>query len=203
MSVSTTAPPQLSSLDLRAAFAHVPQSVVLIGAEIAGAPAGLLASTFTVGVSLDPPLATVAVQHSSRTWPQLREHPGHLGVSVLGGHQEHLPRQLATKDSVERFAGVEYETDDDGALLLPDSPLRLSTRIYDQFPAGDHDVVVLEILGLSTDSSQPGLVFHRSGFTPLASPEAQTTAERPSQGTAGSAAGASGEHQAHRAGRKA
>ncbi|GFZ88327.1 flavin reductase family protein [Nesterenkonia alkaliphila] len=168
LSAATLAQPQTPAdpLALRAAFAQFPQGVVVLGAEIDGAPEGLVASTFTVGVSLDPPLVSFAVQHTSSTWPRLRRAP-QLGVSVLGEEQQGLCRQIAAKDRSQRFAGVEYSTDDAGALAIAHSPLHLRTRLYNQFPAGDHDVVLLEVLDLTVDEARPGLVFHQSTFKPL------------------------------------
>lgn len=167
MSVSTTPVTAVSHLDLRQAFAQFPQGVVVVGAQVGGTPEGLVASTFTVGVSLDPPLVTFAVQHTSNTWPRLREGASHLGVSVIGADDEGLCRQISSKDRANRFAGVDYTTDDDGALTLDTSPLWLKTRVYNQFTAGDHDIVVLEILDLGADQTKQGLVFHHSTFKPL------------------------------------
>ncbi|TLP74310.1 flavin reductase family protein [Nesterenkonia sphaerica] len=177
LSAATLARPSVSAealdpLELRAAFAQFPQGIVVVGAEIDGAPQGLVASTFTVGVSLDPPLVTFAVQHTSGTWPRLREAASHLGVSVIGAEQQGLCRQIASKDRAQRFAGVDYITDDDGTLVLNATPLWLKTRIYNQFTAGDHDIVVLEVLDLAADATRGGLVFHQSAFTPLPSHEA-------------------------------
>ncbi|RJN32684.1 flavin reductase family protein [Nesterenkonia natronophila] len=162
----------LDPLELRAAFAQFPQGIVVISAEIEGTPQGLVASTFTVGVSLEPPLVTFAVQHTSGTWPLLRDQASHLGVSVLGAEQQGLCRQIASKDRTQRFKGVDYTTDEDGALVLTETPLWLKTRIYNQFTAGDHDIVVLEILDLTADPAHNGLVFHQSAFTPLPTHEA-------------------------------
>ncbi|MCT1606280.1 flavin reductase family protein [Nesterenkonia massiliensis] len=156
----------LDSLQLRRAFAQFPQGVVVVAAHINGAPEGLVASTFTVGVSLEPALVTFAVQHSSNTWPRLREGASHLGVSVIGADHHGLCRQIASKDRAGRFTGVDYTTDD-GALLLDGAPLWLKTRVYNEFTAGDHDIVVLEVLDLGLDEQAPGLVFHRSEFKPL------------------------------------
>ncbi|WP_324615192.1 flavin reductase family protein [Nesterenkonia sedimenti] len=157
----------LEPLSLRAAFAQVPQPVVIVGAEVDGAPEALVASTFTAGVSLEPPLVTFAVQHSSSTWPRLRDGATHLGVSLLGSEGGPLARQIAGKDRTQRFAGVAYTADDDGSLVLDHAPLWLKTRVYNEFTAGDHDIVVLELLDLGVDETVPGLVFHRSSFTPL------------------------------------
>lgn len=152
---------------LRETFSHFPQGVALIGAEVDGTPLGLVASTVTAGVSLDPPLISVAVQTSSSTWPLLRSAPA-LGVSLLGTHQSLLARQLASKDRASRFAGIDPEVTADGALTIPGSPAHLWTRLYNEVEAGDHTVALLEILDADsaedTDSGTDALVFHRSEF---------------------------------------
>lgn len=163
------AEPALEPLQLRQAFSEFPQGMVVIAAEIGtGHPEALVASTLTVGVSLDPPLVSFAVQHTSSTWPRLRKEAMHLGISVMGGEQSGLCRQIASKDRARRFDGVDF-TADDGAISIEGSPLWMKTRIHSQFPAGDHDLVVLEVLDLKrADGTQaestPGLVFHRSEF---------------------------------------
>ncbi len=160
-------PRSFDPLDLRRAFSQFPQGVVAVAAEVDGRPEGIVASTFTVGVSLEPPLVTFAVQHTSSTWPKLREAGGHLGVSVIGRDQFGLCRQIASKDRDNRFAGVGYQVDGNGALVIDEVPMWLKTRIHAQFPAGDHDVVVLEILDLGVQEEAAGLVFHQSEFKEL------------------------------------
>ncbi|WP_231446575.1 flavin reductase family protein [Brevibacterium zhoupengii] len=158
---------------LRETFSHFPQAVALIGAEVDGTPLGLVASTVTAGVSLDPPLISVAVQTTSSTWPLLRSAPA-LGVSLLGAHQSLLVRQLASKDRASRFSGIDPAITTDGALTIPGSPAHLWTRLYNEVEAGDHTVALLEILDTNslasadvrTDdpSNTDALVFHRSEF---------------------------------------
>ncbi len=155
-------------LDLRKALGQFPQGVVAIAAEVQENPEVLVASSFTVGVSLEPALVTVAVQHTSATWPKLRDEATHLGVSVIGREQCHLARQLASKDRAGRFEGVGRSVDGDGAIVLEGSPLWFKTRIFSQFTAGDHDIAVLEILDLGFDEDAQGLVFHQSQFKELA-----------------------------------
>ncbi|KHS50202.1 flavin reductase family protein [Brevibacterium linens] len=151
---------------LRETFSHFPQGVAFIGAEVDAAPLGLVASTLTVGVSLDPPLVSVAVQNSSTTWPTLRRAP-ELGISLLGSDQEHLARQLASKDRGRRFTGVSPEVTAGGGLTIPGSSAFLWTRLYEEVAAGDHTVALLEILGTRNDDGPEALVFHRSEFKGL------------------------------------
>ena len=153
----------LSDTALREAFSHFPQGVVLIAAAVDGAPQGLVASTFTVGVSLEPPLVSVAVQHSSETWPLLAEQ-AQLGVSLLGREQSGIARQLASKDRENRFRDVAIETHESGAVSLPTAPARMVTRIHGQMRAGDHDVVLLEVLSVESIPGAEAIVFHRSAF---------------------------------------
>ena len=158
---------------LRETFSHFPQGVALIGAEVGGTHLGLVASTVTAGVSLDPPLVSVAVQTNSSTWPLLRTAPG-LGISLLGAHQSRLARQLASKDRASRFAGINPEVTTDGALTIPGSPAYLWTRLYSEVEAGDHTLALLEILDADspagTESGAEALVFHRREFKTVTAP---------------------------------
>lgn len=156
----------LTDIALREAYSHFPQGMVLVAAEIDGVRHGLVASTFTVGVSLDPPLVSVAVQHSSLTWPVLREH-GWLGVTVLGRRQAPLARQLAAKDRERRFDGIATDVGEHGTLTLQDAPAWMSVRLYDQMRAGDHDLVLLEVLSIGSRPEAEAVVFHRSEFKHL------------------------------------
>lgn len=166
---SPPVPEALTPDALREAFSHFPQGVVLIGAHTDGAPQGLVASTFTVGVSLEPPLVSVAVQHSSSTWPLLRT-AGQLGVSLLGSDQSAIVRQLAAKDRARRFEGIGTAVHPAGALTIADSPAALRTRLYDEVRAGDHDIVLLEVLGIEARAGASPLVFHRSAFKEVTAP---------------------------------
>ena len=60
---------------LREAFGSFPSGVVAVAAEVDGALIGLAASSFT-SVSLDPPLVSVSLANSSKTWPDLRRADG-------------------------------------------------------------------------------------------------------------------------------
>lgn len=165
--MSDVQPRAFDPLDLRRAFSQFPQGVVTVAAEVDGRPEVLLASTFTVGVSLEPPLVTFAVQHTSSTWPKLRDGAPRLGISVIGREHSDLCRQIASKDRENRFAGVGYHVAEDGALILEDVPMWLSTRIHSQFAAGDHDVVVLEVMDLGVREDAEPVAFHRSEFKEL------------------------------------
>jgi flavin reductase (DIM6/NTAB) family NADH-FMN oxidoreductase RutF len=150
---------------LRRTFALFPSGVAAIAADVEGAPRVLVASSFQVGISADPPLVLFAVQRTSTSWPVLRRAP-RLGVSVLGEAHESAARQLASKVA-DRFAGVRTERTATGAILIDDAPVHLECTVESQTPAGDHDVVLLRVQALATDPAAQPLVFHGSTFRRL------------------------------------
>ncbi|UYF92617.1 flavin reductase family protein [Rhodococcus aetherivorans] len=153
----------LDGAALRRAFAHIPSGVVAICADTGTERLGMAASTF-VPVSLDPPLVAFCVQNTSTTWPKLAARP-RLGISVL--NSDGAARVLAAKDG-DRFAGIDTETRDGGALFVAGCSVRLDVSIEQQVPAGDHAIVVLRVRELHCDDSgtEP-IVFHRSAFRRL------------------------------------
>ncbi|HTX82282.1 MAG TPA: flavin reductase family protein [Streptosporangiaceae bacterium] len=148
---------------LRRVLAAFPTGVAAVAAIIDGEPAGLAANSF-VSVSLDPPLVSVCIGHSSTTWPTLRT-AERLGISVLGAHQESASRQLSSRDG-KRFAGLRWRSTDDGAVLLHEASAWFDCSIEREIPAGDHDIVLLRVHDLGASEAMP-LVFHGSAYRRL------------------------------------
>lgn len=155
---------------LREAFARFPSGVAALCATVDNAPRGIVASSFTVGVSLEPALVSFAVQNSSSTWPIVKR-SRRIGVSILGSEHHDACRQIASK-SGDRFAGLDLTEGEGGALLVDHSALWLETSVFAEVPAGDHHVVLLQVHGVATHQGvyEP-LVFQDSTFKGLRAPE--------------------------------
>jgi flavin reductase (DIM6/NTAB) family NADH-FMN oxidoreductase RutF len=151
---------------LRTTFSYFPSGVVALAAEVDGEPEGLVASSFTVGVSLEPPLVVLSVQNTSTTWPTLKK-AERIGISVLGETHGQTARQIAAKNKATRFENLELEASESGALFVHGSPVWLETKWYAEYPAGDHTLVLLEVTALYTDATVEPLVFHGSAFKQL------------------------------------
>lgn len=149
---------------LRQTFSLFPSGVACIGAQVDGQPEALVASSFTVGVSLDPPLVSFAVQNTSTTWPTIRT-ARRIGISVMASDHDAICRQIASKNKEHRFDGVETHVGESGALFLFGAPVWLECKRYSEVPAGDHTLVLLEVDGLGLNPELRPLVFHASGFT--------------------------------------
>ena len=157
--------PILEAARLRDVFGCFPSGVsalCAVGAD--GTPVGLAASSFT-SVSLDPPLVSVCLAHTSTTWPLLRR-SRRLGVSVLGEGHSLAARLLASREA-DRFAGLEWEASEDGAVFIAGSTLWLDCSIHTEVPAGDHVLVLLEVHATDVYPEIAPLVFHRSTFRRL------------------------------------
>ena len=152
--------------ELRHAFGSFPTGVTAVAAlGDDGRPVGLAASSFT-SVSLDPPLVSVCVAHTSTTWPLLRDRD-RLGVSVLGAHQELACRRLAARDG-DRFADLDWHATREGAVRIEGASAFFDCGIERIVPAGDHDIVLLRIHALDADHAVAPLVFHASRFHRIA-----------------------------------
>lgn len=150
---------------LRRTFGLFPSGVAAIAAQVAGTPRVLVASSFQVGVSADPPLVLFAVQRTSESWPLLRS-ADRLGVSVLGEAHEEACRQLASKVA-DRFSGIATEVTDTGAILIDGAPVHLECSIEGEHDAGDHELVLLRVHAMRADPASEPLVFHGSTFRRL------------------------------------
>ncbi len=147
---------------LRAAFGVFPSGVVAVAARVDDELVGLAASSFT-SVSLDPPLVSVSVANTSKTWPDLRR-AGRLGLTVLADHHGAVCRQLAGPVA-QRFAGVPVSVTDDGAVTLDEGLAHFDCSVYREVEAGDHTIILLRLHAVdSADGGCSPLVFHRSGF---------------------------------------
>ncbi|MEU4420944.1 flavin reductase family protein [Actinoplanes sp. NPDC024001] len=152
----------LDPVRLRQAFGAFPSGVVAVAAAVDGTMVGLAASSFT-SVSLDPPLVSVSIATTSKTWPDLRR-AHHLGVTVLAAHHGAVCRQLA--GPVEhRFDNVAASVTETGAVTVDDGLARFDCTIYREVEAGDHIIALLRLHAVDhPDHAGSPLIFHRSGF---------------------------------------
>lgn len=134
-------------------------------------PHGLTVSAYCP-VSLTPPLVLVCVDRASNTLPAIL-HAAGFTVNVLAAGREELATRFASK-AREKFAGVRWvapATRGAGPVLLEDAVAFLACRLRDSFEAGDHLVLIGEVLAAKAFGGQPLLYVQRS-FAKLGEPMA-------------------------------
>jgi flavin reductase (DIM6/NTAB) family NADH-FMN oxidoreductase RutF len=166
MTTSATGVAVSGATDLRRTFSCFPTGIAAIAGVVDGEPQGLLVNSFT-SVSLDPPLASFCIAHTSRTWPMLCTAQA-IGVSVLTELQRDVGERLSG-NCAARFDRQDWEIHDDEALVVRDAAAWLDCALHSTMTAGDHSIVVLRILRHSGDPALQPLVFHASGYRTLQS----------------------------------
>lgn len=146
---------------LKRAFGSFPSGVVALCSLVDGESVGMVASSFT-SVSISPPLVSICIQSTSRTWIKLRE-AGRIGISCLAADQDRACRQLAAKDG-DRFAGLDWRASPDGAIYLEGATALFDCTLLREIPAGDHEIALFDILAVAVDAAREPLVFHASMF---------------------------------------
>ena len=150
---------------LRQAFGCFPSGVTAVCGLVEGRPTGMAASSFT-SVSLEPPLVSICVAHSSTTWPLIAALP-FVGLSVLAEDHAAVAGSLSAKGG-DRFADVAWEASQTGAIFVHGSSLWLECTLDAQVPAGDHDIVLLRVHSLQMYPDVAPMIFHGSRYRQLA-----------------------------------
>jgi 3-hydroxy-9,10-secoandrosta-1,3,5(10)-triene-9,17-dione monooxygenase reductase component len=154
-----------NSDNFRQVLGRLPTGVVVVTGGTTESPQGLVVGSF-MSVSLQPPLVAVCPAKTSTSWPAI-DATGQFCANVLADGQEDLARQFA-RSGGDKFDGVEFRpAPATGSPLLEDVAAWIDCRIYDRIEAGDHWLVLGEVLELSVHRDGGALVFHGGAFRQL------------------------------------
>jgi 3-hydroxy-9,10-secoandrosta-1,3,5(10)-triene-9,17-dione monooxygenase reductase component len=151
---------QIEPGHFRQVLGHLPTGVTVITAHGEHGPVGMAANSVT-SVSLDPPLILFCPAKSSTTWPKIRD-AGSFCVNILARHHAQVTRQFAAKDS-DRFAGLACERRPTGPALR-DAGAWIECTISDEREAGDHTIVVANVVAIEASPGVEPLVFFRGSY---------------------------------------
>lgn len=158
----------LTSLDFRRALGQFATGVTVVTVESApGRVHGMTANSFT-SVSLEPPLISVCVDHQAHLLPMLTVERL-FGVNILRSDQQNLSEffsRVGEHQKAEAGEHVRFRWTADGIPLLEDVLCQVACLVKDLHPAGDHTIVVGEVLSASLYPGEP-LIFFRGDYTRL------------------------------------
>lgn len=137
--------------------------VAVVIAEHHGEPAGMTLNSFT-SVSLDPLLVLVSLGHASRTLSTVLASE-RLGISVLHRHQREVAVDFASPGGA--FPANWVRRTYDGYLVVEGAAATLHCEVADSVRAGDHDLVLGAVTGITHQGGEP-LLFHRGRFGGMA-----------------------------------
>lgn len=129
-------------------------------------PVGLTANA-VASVSLDPPLLMVGLDRDSSSLPALLD-TGRFGVSVLRAEHEHLAHRFSLAAPEDRFAGLELRTTSSGIPIFDDGLAWIDCRVWRPVEAGDHILLLGEVIDCGAGDPGPPLVFFRGSYGTVA-----------------------------------
>lgn len=141
---------------MRTTMGAFPSGVTVLTTRVHQRSIGMTISSFA-SVSIDPPLLLQCVSRSARSLPTFRTGRS-VVVNVLARHQADLALRFASKVE-DRFAGVEYETDDDGCPILSGTAASVSGHIDRIYDAGDHVILLIRACAVRRNSTLPLLYY--------------------------------------------
>lgn len=151
----------------RDAMAHLASGVAVITARRDdGSPCGL-AATALVSYSAHPPSLLVSIWHGSRCHDALAECE-RFGVHLLRADQIELAHRFADRQAPDKFAGLEWDWDEDVPELARVLAY-LRCRRAENFVRYDHTVLIGDLETGRLEEGEP-LVYSRRRMDWLMSP---------------------------------
>jgi flavin reductase ActVB len=177
----------ISSTSFREALANFASGVAVVTARGASGPAGFTATAFS-SVSLSPPLVLVCVATSASVYGDLTAAP-FFGVSVLAEPQRWVAEQFARR-GVDRFQGVPLRVDGVVAPLIEGAIAQLECRPAARHRAGDHAILIGEVVGAKVAAGRPLLHFSHHFGSFVSDGVSRSHHAEPAAGAASSRSGA-------------
>ncbi len=147
----------------RDAMSRLVTGVSLVTGRLDQSAHGLTVNAVS-SVSLDPPLVLVCLDRGGNSHDPIIA-SGAFAVSVLASDQKELAYRFARGTHDERFAGIEFRDGESGSPVLRGALAWLDCAIRAVHRAGDHSIVVGEVLGCGARAGDP-LVFFGSEYGP-------------------------------------
>lgn len=149
---------------LRSVFRQHAAGVAVITAH-GDRPVGFTATSLN-SVAAEPPLISFGVGTGSSSWPVLSG-AEHIGVHILGEHQSELAATFA-RSGADRFGpATDWRTGPEGVPLLGGVLAWLVARVVAKVPAGDHRIVIAEVVEGDPRGEGRPLLYHQGRFNAL------------------------------------
>jgi len=159
----------LTTLDFRRALGQFVTGITVVTVERAPhAVHGMTANSFT-SVSLVPPLVSVCVEQRAHLLPLLVQRQ-RFGINVLKANQqpvsEFFARLAPGAQDGETPPHLLFRWTEQGIPVLGDALCQIGCHLHATHVAGDHTIVVGEVLSAVLSHGEP-LVYFQGGYTRL------------------------------------
>lgn len=156
-------PAPIEPAQFRHLMARWATGVSVVTARDEGRDRGLTVNAF-LSVSLEPPRVLVSISTDADALPSIRA-TGRFAVNVLSASQRGLSQRFASRvPPEEKFAGVDLHRGTTGAPLLDGAVATFECQVDQEIPAGDHALLLGQVVALEVGVDAPPLIFFRSGY---------------------------------------
>lgn len=150
--------PEVLRKSFRAAMGNVAAAVSVVTTLDGGTPHGTTVSAFA-SLSMEPPMLLVSLDRTSNLLARLRV-GSIVGVNVLAAHHDQIGLRFAGKGD-DKFVDVPWQLED-GAPALVDRHAWVALRVATLVEAGDHVLVLGDVLNANTSGQRPLTYWQRT-----------------------------------------
>jgi flavin reductase len=162
---------ELDPAEFRRCMRAVPGTVAVITAGEAGARTGLTA-TAICSLSDAPPMLLACVNGNASAHPVIRS-TGRFAVNILADSHQELAGRFAGRHGAEgedRFADASWIQSEGGASVLATAIATFECLLEAEHRHGSHSVFVGRVQAVTSNASQPPLIYLDGRFGTFAEP---------------------------------
>ncbi|WP_284734623.1 flavin reductase family protein [Sphingosinicella terrae] len=150
----------------RRVLGHFCSGIAIITARDGEMPIGFTCQS-VFSLSVNPPLVAFSPSRTSSTYRQIRE-AGAFCINVLAEEQQELSARFACIAD-DRWSNVDWREGPLGSPMIANSLAWISCRLQAEHEAGDHYLVVGEVVDLAASDGNP-LLYFKGSYKGLGSP---------------------------------
>lgn len=149
----------------KAILRHFPYGLYVITVARDGEDHGMTANWLTQA-AFEPPMVVVAIENTSKTIAMIRD-SHHYAINLLLSDQRELAGKLgkSSVQSPQKLKGIKTKPAPvSGAPVLVDALGWIECRVVATLPAGDHTLVLGEVVGAGIERQGAPLTLQDAGF---------------------------------------
>ena len=146
----------------RAALRRHPAGVVIITLMSDAGPVGFTATSFA-SLSLDPPLVSFNITHTSSSIAALRNAPS-VAVHLISEEQLPVARRFSASAEQRFNDAASWNLLETGEPLLTSAATWLRATLTQLIPAGDSTLVIAEVTHLQCRGNSAPLLYHDGDY---------------------------------------
>lgn len=156
--------------DLKSIMRQLPFPVTVVTTAVGKEKRGITIGSFT-SLSMDPPLISFNLDDKAQM-SELISKVTHFAVHFPSPEQSGICDHFAIPDlsGDEQFEGINYYRSPYGTPVLHDAGAVIHCRLYNRFQAGDHSIVVGEVMEINQAEKRANVLYYNRSYREVGAP---------------------------------